>query len=154
MEQKIKHPNNLYKELKNFALAIFVISIIILGLFIHAITKGIELRISNVNDLSINASTSSSSVLHEDVKWGIDIFFMIALELCILMIGAVGILRVRKIGHDNEHYSEWSLLWIITFVTSFFMLAWIPSFILFLWLNKEAKDYVQAPNNQVPATIG
>lgn len=154
MEQKIKHTNNLYKELKNFALAIFVISIIILGLFIHAITKGIELRISNVNDLSINASTSSSSVFHEDVKWGTDIFFMIALELCILMISALGILRVRKIPHDNEHYSEWSLLWIITLITSFFVLAWIPSFILFLWLNKEAKDQMQVPNSQLPVTIG
>ena len=138
---------------KNFGLAIFSISIIIVGLSIHAITNGIDLRIGNINDLGINVSTSRSFVFHADVKWGTDIFFMIALELCILIISTVGTAMVQKIPHDNEHYGEGLLLWIITFVTSFFMLALIPRFILFLWLNKEAKDQMQAPNNKIPATI-
>ena len=155
MAKQIKPNHNLYKELRNFALAAFVIYLIVMCLVIHAITSGVYLRLDNVNPLVGDVTTNSHSVIHSYIKWGTSIFFIIALQIAGWVINAFAIIKSNKIPHGDSHQSEFYVLWIITFVLSFFILAWISSFILFFWLNKEYKYQLDATetNQQVPAVV-
>ena len=154
MNEKTKPNHNLYKELRNFSLAAFVLYLIVMCLVIHVIVSGVYLRLDNPNQVVADATTSHA-IIHSYIKWGTSIFFIVALEIAGLIVNAFGIIKANKISHEDNHQSELYILWIITLVLSFFILAWISSFILFFWLNKEYKDHPQEfnTNTQLPAVV-
>lgn len=123
-------------------------------LVIHVIVLGVYLRLDNTNSIAADA-TSSHTIIHSYIKWGTSILFIAALKIAGLIFNAFRIIKANKILHESNHQSEVYILWIITLVLSFFILAWISSFILFFWLNKEYKDHPQEfnTNTQLPAVV-
>ena len=67
MNEKTKPNHNLYKELRNFSLAAFVLYLIVMCLVIHVIVSGVYLRLDNPNQVVADATTSHA-IIHSYIK--------------------------------------------------------------------------------------
>lgn len=155
MIKKVNRPRDLYKELKSYATASFVLYFLIMCLVICVIVSCACLTQESIN-ASASAATYSASYDSSVVdtylagiaaSCGVCIFFILCFEIAALVINIIGIVKATQIPNDNPHRSPIFVMEIVTLVLSFFigLLAWIPAAILLAMVNKAIKEQQQAP---------
>lgn len=153
----------LYKKVKSYAIASFVLYFLIMCLVICVIVSCACLTTESIN--ASNAYYASNDAYYNALidsyiagiaaSCGVCIFFIIVFEISALVINILGIVEASKIPPIDPHRSSIFILEIICLVLSFFigLLAWIPAAVLLALVNKAIKEN-QSQNQVSPAQQG
>lgn len=162
MINKPNRPHDLYKELHSYAVATFVLYFLIMCLVICVIvscacltSQSILAQANYDNAATAEAQAYWNSVIYSCIDGiaaacGVCIFFILAFEICALVINIIGVVKATQIPLENPHRSPIFVMEIVTIVLSFFigLLAWIPAAVLVAFTSKAKKD-----NNQPTANL-
>ena len=143
MIKKVNRPRDLYKELKSYATASFVLYFLIMCLVICVIVS-----CACLTQESINASASAATYSASYDSSVVDTYLAgIAASCGVWIFNIIGIVKATQIPNDNPHRSPIFVMEVVTLVLSFFigLLAWIPAAILLAMVNKAIKEQQQAP---------
>lgn len=164
MEYKNKVSHDLYREVKSYAIASFVLYFLIMCLVICVIVSCACLTAnwidaSNEYVVSQSAQAMNYYTSLEDqytagiaAACGVCIFFILAFEISVLVINIIGIVKASQLPATDHNRSSIFALEIVCLVLSFFigLLAWIPAAILVAIVNKAYHEHQSQTNSEQP----
>ena len=161
MVYKNNRPHDLYREIKAYATASFILYFLIMCFVICAIVSCACLTAESINASNAYVSSSQNINYYNNVvdsyiagaaaACGVCVFFIICLEISALVINIIGIVKASQLPTNDVHRSGIFVLEIVCLVLSFFigLIAWIPAAVLLSMANKAYKAQQQTSQPQI-----